>query len=227
MLICSARLGFASAAADVAVLLTERGLGGIDPDLELRWRRWRRDRSKRSKSAQKLASNWCRLLRRVPRSSDESARSWKGGRPCLSRMTLETAQFQGERWQSVGGRGFRLDPALALSGSLWLAVAEVAGRASGARILSAAPIDEGDVLDLFSEKIENRTDASFDPIANLVAPRRTRRLGNIILSSGPDPSPDQRAIERALVEGVRDHGLSLLPWNERALQLRLASPVCS
>ena len=82
------------------------------------------------------------------------------------------------------------------------------------------PIDEGDVLDLFSEKIENRTDASFDPIANLVAPRRTRRLGNIILSSGPDPSPDQRAIERALVEGVRDHGLSLLPWNERALQLR-------
>ena len=43
MLLVAGERGFASAAADVAVLLTERGLGGNDPDLELRWRRWRSD----------------------------------------------------------------------------------------------------------------------------------------------------------------------------------------
>ncbi len=40
MLIEARERGFAPAAADVAALITERGLGGNDPDLELRWRRW-------------------------------------------------------------------------------------------------------------------------------------------------------------------------------------------
>ena len=43
----------------------------------------------------------------------------------------------GESWQSIGGRGFRLDPVSSLAGSQWLAVGAVAGHASGARILSA------------------------------------------------------------------------------------------
>jgi ATP-dependent helicase HrpB len=39
MLVEASARGFGNAAADVAVLLTERGLGGNDPDLELRRRR--------------------------------------------------------------------------------------------------------------------------------------------------------------------------------------------
>jgi ATP-dependent helicase HrpB len=45
-------------------------------------------------------------------------------------------------------------------------------------------------------------------------------LGAIRLSSGPDPAPDQSAIEQALLDGVRDHGLELLPWDDAAMQLR-------
>jgi ATP-dependent helicase HrpB len=40
------------------------------------------------------------------------------------------------------------------------------------------------------------------------------------LSSGPDPTPDQAAIEEALLDGVREHGLELLTWDDRASQLR-------
>ena len=40
MLIEAGERGFAGAAAEAAALLTERGLGGNDPDLELRHRRW-------------------------------------------------------------------------------------------------------------------------------------------------------------------------------------------
>jgi ATP-dependent helicase HrpB len=126
----------------------------------------------------------------------------------------------GETWQSVGGRGFRLDPASALAASQWLAVGEVAGRASGARILSAAQIDEQAVLELFGEQIENRHEGDFDPATGSVTPTRTRRLGAIRLSGGPDPSPDSAAIEQALLDGVREHGLDLLPWDDRARQLR-------
>jgi ATP-dependent helicase HrpB len=53
-----------------------------------------------------------------------------------------------------------------------------------------------------------------------VTPTRSRRLGAIRLSSGPDPNPDQEAIERVLIEAVRRHGLSLVPWDERTHQLR-------
>src|SRR5262249_36845262 len=62
MLIDAKCRGFAAAAADIAVLLTERGLGGNDPDLEMRWRRWRTDRSTRAEAARKMASNWRRRI---------------------------------------------------------------------------------------------------------------------------------------------------------------------
>src|SRR5439155_24521549 len=34
--------------------------------------------------------------------------------------------------------------------------------------------------------------------------------------SGPDPRPDQHAIELALLAGIKEHGLKLLPWTERS-----------
>jgi ATP-dependent helicase HrpB len=126
----------------------------------------------------------------------------------------------GESWQSVGGRGFRLDPASSLAGSHWLAVGEVAGHASGARILSGAAISEEAVFDLLADRIELRHDAEFDPTSGSVTPTRIRRLGAIKLASGPHPLPDLAAIERALIDGIREHGLQLLPWDERATQLR-------
>jgi ATP-dependent helicase HrpB len=126
----------------------------------------------------------------------------------------------GENWQSVGGRGFRLDPSSSLAASQWIAVGEVAGHASGARILSAAAIDEQSVLDLFADRIEIRHDGEFDPSTGSAMPTRSRRLGAIRLASGPDPSPNPAAIEQALLDGVREHGLDLIPWGEHSRQLR-------
>jgi ATP-dependent helicase HrpB len=57
-------------------------------------------------------------------------------------------------------------------------------------------------------------------VTGSVTPTRSRRLGAIRLAFGPDPSPDQSAIEQALLDGVREHGLQLLPWDERGRQLR-------
>ena len=220
MLIDAKGRAIAAAAADVAVLLTERGLGGNDPDLELRWRRWRSDRSRRAEAARRMAGNW---LRRV--GSSEGA---IGGHELGKALALafpdrvsRRREASGESWQSVGGRGFRLDASSALARSEWLAVGEVAGHASGARILSAVAMDERDVLDLFADRIEVRHDGAFDPATGSVTPTRSRRLGAIRLSSGPDPAPDQQAIEQALLEGVREHGIELLPWDERSRQLRL------
>ena len=210
---------FGAAAADVAVLLTERGLGGNDPDLERRWRRWRSDKSQRADGARELSAGWRRRLEISDAHVDEHdlARALTLAFPDRVSRRRDPS---GESWQSVGGRGFRLDPASSLAGSHWLAVGEVAGRASGARILSGAAISEEAVLDLLTDRAEVRYDVEFDPTTGSVTPTRSRRLGAIKLSSGPDPSPDQAAIEAALIDGIREHGLQLLPWDEPANQLR-------
>ena len=219
MLLDARDRGFDAAAADVAVLLTERGLGGNDSDLELRSRRWRSDKSPRADAARKLAAGWRRRLEIEATKIDEHDLSRALALAFPDRVSRRR-DASGESWQSVGGRGFRLDPSSSLAGSQWLAVGEVAGHASGARILSAAAIDEAAVLDLFGDRIETRHHGEFDPATGAVTPMRSRRLGAIRLSSGPDPKPDQAAIESALLEGVREHGLNLLPWDERATQLR-------
>ena len=126
----------------------------------------------------------------------------------------------GEQWQSVGGRGFRIDPASPLARSEWLAVAEVAGAASGARILSAAAIELSDVEELFGDAIDAFTEVRFDPATNAISATRGRRLGSIRLSSAPDPKPDQAAIEAGLVAAVGRHGLAILPFSDSAVALR-------
>jgi ATP-dependent helicase HrpB len=219
MLIEAAEHGLGATAVDLAVLLTERGLGGNDPDLELRWRRWRSDRSSRAEAARKMAASWARRINAAGSAAEHDL--GKALALAFPDRVSRRRDPSGETWQSVGGRGFRLHSTSPLARSEWLAVGEVAGHASGARILSAAAIAEHDALDLFANRIETRHDGAFDPATGSVAPTRSRRLGAIRLSSGSDPTPDQAAIEQALLDGVREHGLDLLPWDERARQLRL------
>jgi len=60
----------------------------------------------------------------------------------------------------------------------------------------------------------------FDSATGRVEALRERRLGAIRLSSGPDSAASPAEIEAALLEGVREHGLMLLPWSETAQALR-------
>lgn len=219
MLLDSRARGFGSAAADIASLLTERGLGGNEVDLEARWRRWRSDRSARAEAARKLSAGWRRRLK-IGAAEEDGHDLGRAVALAFPDRVSRRRDASGENWQSVGGRGFRLDVTSPLAGSQWLAVGEVAGHASGARILSAVAIDEQAVLELFGDRIVTRHDGDFDPVSGSVAPTRSRCLGAIRFSSGPDPSPDATAIEQALHEGVREHGLHLLPWESGSRQLR-------
>jgi ATP-dependent helicase HrpB len=222
MLIEAEARGWGRVAADIAVLLSERGLGGNDVDLELRLRRWRGERGKRAEAARGLARRWHGLVRRPGASTAEQGGSVIGACVALAypdRLSKRRTA-SGEDWISAGGRGFRLDPHSPLAREGWLAVAEVSGSAAGARILSAAPLDEDMVTALFGSRIESGAVVRFDPASGTVQARSGRRLGAITLSQGQNAkvSPDQ--VARALVEGVRTHGLDLLPWSESARSLR-------
>jgi ATP-dependent helicase HrpB len=218
MLIEAEARGWGETAAEVAVLLSERGVGGADADLELRLRRWRGERGRRAEAARGLARRWQGLVSPTAR-----ARGGKVG-ACVALAfpdrVAKRRDASGADWLSVGGRGFRLDPASPLAREAWLAVAEVGGAAAGARILSAAPIDQASVEALFAEAIETGTEVAFDPATGGVRASHGRRLGAIRLSGGQDSRADPAAVEAALLEGVRLHGLALLPWSEAAESVR-------
>jgi ATP-dependent helicase HrpB len=58
MIVDSHRLGATEEAAEIAAVLTERGLGGDSVDLDARLDQFRRDRSQRATSARSLAQRW-------------------------------------------------------------------------------------------------------------------------------------------------------------------------
>jgi len=216
MLVAAGEHGWSRTAAEVAVLLSEQGLGGNDPDLETRLRRWRTESGRRAEAGRGLAQRWAKL-----------AGGGNGEGPVGACVALafpdrvsKRRGADGADWIAAGGRGFRLDPASSLAREEWLAVAETQGSAAGARILSASKIAESELEDLFGDRIEIRRSVTFDPAPGAVQTMRERRLGAIRLASGPDSQADPAEVAAALVEGVRKYGLGLLPWSEAATALR-------
>ncbi len=126
----------------------------------------------------------------------------------------------GETWASVGGRGYKLDPASPLAREEWLAVAETQGIAAGARILSAAVIHRATIERLYGDHIVEARHVRFDPATGGVVATRERRLGALRLGGGPDDRPDPGAVAAALLDGVRSAGLAALPWPEGIARLR-------
>ncbi|MFB0873719.1 MULTISPECIES: ATP-dependent helicase HrpB [unclassified Sphingobium] len=245
MLVRAGELGLADIAAEVAVLLGERGVGGQDTDLTLRRQRWRRESGKRADAARGLAKRWAALVKPLPVKGRVGMDASEGGslrsRPtpdppltgrrddsvglCLALAfpdrVAKRRSADGGDWASVGGRGFRLDPLSPLAREDWLAVGEVQGSAAGARILSAAPIGEADVIALFGDRVREHRTVRFRAANGGIEALRERRLGAVRLSSGSDDRPDPQAVVAALVDGVRQGGLALLPWSDAAQSLRM------
>lgn len=220
MLVVGVERGCGQRAADAAVLLSERGLGGTDADLDVRRDRWHRDRGKRASAARGLARRW-RQLAPGPSDADTGDMSLAGlVALAFPDRVARRRDASGEVYASVGGRGFRLDPASSLARNEWLAVAETQGAASGARVVSAAALEWSEVEALFATQIGNRQMIRFDPARGAVEARFERRLGAIVLASGPDADVDPQALAAALVDAVRAHGLACLPWSAAALALR-------
>jgi ATP-dependent helicase HrpB len=218
MVVVAATSGQGEQAASLALLLQERGLGGQGDDIELRFERFSRERGGRADAAKSLA-------RRIGKVAPAN-----GNAPPMSIGALVATAYpdriakrrdaKGENWISAMGRGLRLDPASPLASAGWLAVADLQGAASGARILSAAALTEAEVLALFDAKIETTTDVRYDTATDRVEARQRRRLGAIVIAEGMAKKPDRQAIASALLAAIHDKGIATLPWSDTANALR-------
>jgi ATP-dependent helicase HrpB len=221
MIVDAAREGEGGLAAEIAVLLTERGLGGNDVDLRHRIDGLRRDRSQRAKDARRMAQGW------ASPSVFTSPASGRGEASAGSILALaypdRIAKNRGGGTHSfllANGRGAHIDPASALAREPFLAVAELAGKAAQSRILLAAPISLVEIEARFAAHIESREAIVFDKASASLRARKSRRLGAVLLNEQSVAVPPGDQAAAILAEGLRQLGLDRLPWTKALLQWR-------
>lgn len=209
--------GRAGLAADLAVLLSERGLGGDDVDLRERLRRFGRERGRRADDARRLAD---RLVGSVGGKRGDGDVEAAGAVLALA-FPERLAQARGApgKFRLANGRGAVLDPADGLAREPFLAVADLSGSAEAARILAAAPISRGEIESDFKDHIETIETMSFDAGSGSVRGRRIRRLDRLVLAEEAIPAAGEAATA-ALMTVIRDHGLDRLPWTPALRRLR-------
>jgi ATP-dependent helicase HrpB len=84
----------------------------------------------------------------------------------------------------------------------------------------AAPIELSSLYSSLNELIEIEDIIVWDKQAQSVRARKRERLGALILKEIPHPDPNPASILDALIQGIEDEGLSILPWSRASRQLQ-------
>jgi ATP-dependent helicase HrpB len=217
MLLSGARANDASSAAELAVLMGERGLGGDDIDLSRRLERFRLERSRRAEEARALAQRWARLA------GGTRGQSVPAGKHLARAFPDRVAQATGSRgrFRLANGRQAQLDEHHHLAGAAYIVVADITGTATQGRIRSAAELDPAELEELFADRITSQTVLVFDPQTSSVRARRQRRLDALRLSDDTASVDDLEAAATLLADAAIKRPLTL-PWSkeQRALRAR-------
>jgi ATP-dependent helicase HrpB len=220
MVVDAVREGEALLAAEIAAIISERGLGGDDVDLRERIAGLRRDRSPRGRDARAMAERWAEIA--------NPSRSSKRGQLSIGVLVALAypERIAKNRGGTAGafllanGRGAAIDPASRLAREPFLAVAELTGSATQARILSAAPITPAEIEARFGDRIEAREEVTFDTASLSLRGRNSRRLGAIALAEAPMSVEPGDEAARLLADAVAKIGIAALPWTKALQQWR-------
>ncbi|HWV51966.1 ATP-dependent helicase HrpB [Pseudorhodoplanes sp.] len=218
MVVDAAREGAGEMAAQIAVLVTERGLGGNDVDLTHRLDQFRRDRSRRADEARAMAKRWASLSSPARGAEEKSV----GALLALAypdRIAKSRGGGQGT-FLLANGRGAVLDPALSLAREPFIVVADLSGTAAQARILLAAPITASEIESGFADRIARRDDVTVDPTTLSLRGRKARALGAIALSEQIAPVEPSAETAALLADAIARAGLDRLPWSKHLRQWR-------
>jgi len=220
MVIDGAAAGAGPLAAEIAAVVSERGLGGDDVDLSARLDAWRRDRSPRGADARQMARRWATV------SSSPAGAGGSGRGPGALLALAYPDRIARNRGSGTGafllanGRGANVDLASSLAREPFLAVAEMAGSAAQGRIVLAAPIALAEIEAQFAARIESRDEVAFDPVSASLRARRLRRLGAAVLAEQPAKVEPGLDSAMALAAGIMRLGLDRLPWTKALAQWR-------
>jgi len=226
MLLKAAEAGAAHQGAQLAVLLSESGLGGKSADLDTRLEALGRDRSPKVAQARALADGWAQSAKKIM-SAQLSTRSpaKAGGRVLAHHLLAEcfperVAKARGKPGEFVmaNGRGVYVDEHDALARAEYLAVGDLGGGSNRDRILLATPLSDNEIMSLFWDRLERgpvleRTNDRFRAFDQT-------RLGALVLASKPLDKIPTELLLHAEAEEIKTKGLKALRLSEGAQSLR-------
>ena len=203
----------AASAAKLAAILEEPPRGG-STDLAVAFSRNQPARQQRSQQ----------LLKRL---------NVRSGQPDIALLPLLLAQAfadriarrrgQEGRYQLANGMGAMLDADDALGRHEWLiAPLLLQGSASpDARILLALPLDIEALMQTCPELLQQSDTIEWDEAQGTLKALRRSRIGQLTVKVQPLAKPSEEELHQAMLNGIRDKGLSVLNWTPEAEQFRL------
>ncbi|SEB54737.1 ATP-dependent helicase HrpB [Paenibacillus sp. GP183] len=118
------------------------------------------------------------------------------------------------------GRGAAITELQSLSNAAYLVAADLDDQITESRIYLAAPIELNSLYSSLNKFIDDEDIIVWDKQSQSVRARKRERLGALILKEIPHPDPDPAEVLRALIQGIEDEGLSILPWSRASRQLQ-------
>ncbi len=118
------------------------------------------------------------------------------------------------QYRLSNGRGAYFQDAEPLTAQDWLAVADLDGAARESRVFLAAPVNLAELEDTFAEHIRSETLVTWDGREQVVLARRRRMLFALVLKDERLANPPAEAMAAAMLEGIREMGLTALPWTD-------------
>lgn len=224
MIVTAGARGKAYQAAEIAALMSERGMGGTSSDLTHRLEQFHKDRSRRADDVRRLAKSWADTV-----SNSQSGIDLSTGALLALAFPDRIAKARGApgSFLMANGRAARVEPHDALARESYLAIGEIAGSASDARILLSAPLTLSEIETEFEKEIISEASISFDRNAAQLRATKSRRLGALIFSEQRLPVPASDDAARVLARGLGSLGVAQWPlskatrqWRDRILFLR-------
>ena len=186
-------------AAEIAAVISERGMGGNSADLSERLSRFRNDGSGRAKKLRSQAERWGGSGRASGTPAEILAKGWPD-------MIARRRPGSDSAYLLANGRAGQVDDTSPLAKSDWLVVADMAGSAKSARITLAAALAETAARQYGG--LETRDEAVFDPTKGTFKARRVKALGAIILSEQPLPKPTADTARDAVLKHLQADGFA-------------------
>lgn len=127
------------------------------------------------------------------------------------------------RYQLANGMGAMLDADDASGRHEWLiAPLLLQGSASpDARILLALPLDIESLMQACPELLQQSDTIEWDETQGTLKALRRSRIGQLTVKIQPLAKPSEEELHQAMLNGIRDKGLSVLNWTPEAEQFRL------
>ena len=124
------------------------------------------------------------------------------------------------RYLLANGRGASFAQHEPISSEDYLVIADLEGGTEWARVFLAAPITLADLEVHCADQIREVEFVVWDDQAQAVRARKQRQLGAIVLKDQPLLNSDPEHVSAALILGIRQAGITALPWTKDLLQWR-------